>query len=103
VAIGMAAESRLAEQLGVAEPGTAAQVAEALARAGLPTKIPKGLASDALLALTHGDKKVRAGRVEYALPRAIGAMAGGDSGWGIPVDDAAVLEALRVSGMISGC
>lgn len=97
VAIGMSVESRLAEQTGVAEPGTAARVREALVRAALPTAVPRDLASDALVALTHGDKKRRAGRVEYALPRTIGAMAAADSGWGVPIDDAAVLEALRTA------
>ena len=40
------------------------------------------------------DKKSRGGRVEFALPAKIGQMAGADSGWAIPVEEAVVLEAL---------
>jgi len=94
VAIGMAVESRVAERTGIATAGTAARVAQALVQAGLPTTVPATIDTDALLALTHGDKKRRAGRVEYALPMAIGAMAPGDGHWGVAVDDTDVRAAL---------
>jgi 3-dehydroquinate synthase len=48
-----------------------------------------------IVALTHQDKKVRAGSVEYALPRRLGEMAGGDTGWAIPLADDLVLSALE--------
>lgn len=94
VAIGLVAEARLAEQLGVAAAGTAGSIERVCRAAGLPTTLP-AIPADTLLSYTHADKKARAGRVEYALPQRIGAMAGGDRGWSIPVDDAAVRQALQ--------
>jgi 3-dehydroquinate synthase len=94
VAIGMVLESELAERLGVAEPGTAALVRDAVGRASLPLAPPGKLSADAMLQATRGDKKGRAGRTEYALPRRIGEMAGGDHGWGTPVPDQLVRAVL---------
>ncbi len=95
VAIGMVAESALGERIGVAERGTRDRVHDAVERAGLPGSIPRTMAPEALLAATRGDKKARAGRVEYAVPAGVGRMAGGERGWGIPVDDEAVTAVLR--------
>jgi 3-dehydroquinate synthase len=86
VAIGMALEGALAEKLGVAAPGTAAAIRDALDAIGLPWAFPS-LAPEAVLEATKADKKARAGRVEYALPAKIGAMAGESSAWSIAVDD----------------
>jgi 3-dehydroquinate synthase len=49
---------------------------------------------DAIVDATRLDKKARGGRVEYALPAGIGAMAAADSGWSLPVDDQLVHEVL---------
>jgi 3-dehydroquinate synthase len=87
VAIGMVAESELAERVGLAAEGTAARVSDALAAAGLPVRIPAGMSADRIVAATHGDKKARAGSAEYALPRAIGAMAAADRGWSVRLTD----------------
>ena len=86
VAIGMALEAALAENVGVAKPGTADAIREALGAIGLPTMFP-ALDRGAVLSATRSDKKARAGRVEFALPQKIGAMAGESTGWAIPVDD----------------
>jgi 3-dehydroquinate synthase len=94
IAIGMVLEARLAERLGIAESGTAAEVQEAVARAGLPEHMPPSMTADRVVASTHADKKARAGAVEYALPVAIGRMAGESHGWSIPVSDDAVRELL---------
>jgi 3-dehydroquinate synthase len=94
VAIGMVYESALAERLGVAEAGTASRVREAVREAGLPDARPSSIAIDDILDAARGDKKARAGRVEYALPARIGAMAGASRGWAMPVSDAAVREVL---------
>jgi 3-dehydroquinate synthase len=94
VAVGMVLESALAEQLGVAEAGTAQRVREAVARAGLPCERPRALDAERVLEGTHSDKKARGGSVEYALPLRIGAMARSDRGWTVPVADAAVREVL---------
>jgi 3-dehydroquinate synthase len=94
VAIGMVLESRLAERLGVAAPGTAATVEAAVRAAGLPAELPRDLDPTAVLDATRADKKARAGAVEYALPAAVGRMAGAEHGWGLPVPDALVGEVL---------
>ena len=94
VAIGMVYESALAERLGIAESGTAARVRDAVRVAGLPDTRPPSVTIDAILDAARGDKKARAGRVEYALPASIGTMAAGNRGWAIPVSDAAVREVL---------
>jgi 3-dehydroquinate synthase len=94
VAIGMVAEARIAERMGVAERGIAGEIARVCRTGGLPTELPD-VDVDSLLAFTHADKKARAGVVEYALPRRIGEMAGESSGWGIPVEDALAREVLR--------
>ena len=95
VAIGMVAESAVAERSGIAERGTRERVRAAVQRAGLPVAVPRAIEAEAIVAATRGDKKARAGHVEYALPAAIGRMAGGDRGWAVRVDDAAMLAVLR--------
>jgi 3-dehydroquinate synthase len=94
VAVGMVYESALAERLGVAEAGTTDRVRDAVLAAGLPDTRPSSISVDAILDAARGDKKARAGRVEYALPAKIGVMAGADRGWAMPVSDAAVREVL---------
>jgi 3-dehydroquinate synthase len=94
VAIGMVLESELAERAGVAERGTAARVRDGVTKVGLPTSRPPTLATDDLLRATRGDKKARAGAAEYALPKRVGAMAGADRGWAVPVDEGLVREVL---------
>jgi 3-dehydroquinate synthase len=94
VAIGMVLEARIAERLGVAESGTAERIESVLRRAGLPVARPRELPVDLVVDATRSDKKARGGRVEYALPARIGAMAGEDSGWALPVDDQLVHEVL---------
>ena len=98
VAIGMRLEARLAERLGVAESGTARAVADALDRAGLPTRVPPAMDAEAIVRATRGDKKARAGVAEYALPAAVGRMAGAERGWGLAVPETEVLALLREQG-----
>jgi 3-dehydroquinate synthase len=95
VAVGMVLESRVAERLGVAEAGTSDRVQAAIERTGLPASRPSDQTPDEILSATRTDKKARSGVVEYALPTRIGAMAGGDRGWGVAVADDVVLEVLR--------
>jgi 3-dehydroquinate synthase len=94
VAIGMVLEARIAERLGIADPGTARRIEEVVARAGLPVRRPANLSIDAVVDATRLDKKARGGRVEYALPVRIGEMAGAESGWALRVDDQLVHEVL---------
>jgi 3-dehydroquinate synthase len=95
VAIGMALESELAEQIGLAQTGTAATVSNALHLAGLPTALPSGSDGDAVLEAMRSDKKGRSGRTRFALPLRIGEMAGADSGWTVSVSDDQLREVLK--------
>jgi len=101
VAIGMVLEAEAGERLGVTAAGTRARIEEALDRVGLPTRVPSSQPPADVLAATMLDKKARAGAVEYALPAAIGAMAGTEHGYGTRVPDAlvrSVLDELRSAG-----
>lgn len=95
VAIGLVTEARVAERLGVAAGGTSRDIERVCLAAGLSTALPS-IAADTIIGFTRADKKARAGRVEYALPTKIGAMAGADRGWTVAVDDVVVREALSV-------
>ena len=97
IAVGMTLEAELAERLGLAVSGTRETVESTLRALGLPTALPREQAPERVLDATRLDKKARAGAVEYALPRAIGAMAGADSGYGIRVPDDLALAVLRDS------
>ncbi len=72
VAIGMVLEARLAERIGLAQPGLADRIAGALQTLGLPFEIPAGLDRERIVIAMQRDKKVVAGEVKFALPAAIG-------------------------------
>ena len=94
VAIGMALESKLAEQIGLAQAGTAATVARTLEAAGLPTALPPDFEGDEVIEAMRSDKKGRSGKTRFALPLRIGAMAGEDTGWTVSVGDDQLREVL---------
>jgi 3-dehydroquinate synthase len=94
VAMGMVVEARLAEAIGLARPGLALAVQDAVERAGLPWQLPPGTDLSAVVAETHGDKKARGGAARYALPRCVGEMEPAEGRWAVPVEDALVLAAL---------
>jgi 3-dehydroquinate synthase len=98
IAIGMVAEGRLAENLGIATVGTASAIERAVTRVGLPSRAPGTVSADRVLSLMRSDKKQRRGVLEYSLPKRVGEMAGATSGWGIAVDDSVALEVLRTLG-----
>jgi 3-dehydroquinate synthetase len=85
VAAGMSVEAGIAVRMDLLTPGERDRIREALRRLGLPAEPPAGLGTDAILAATLADKKTRAGRVRFALPEAVGRMARGPEGFGIPV------------------
>jgi len=95
IAIGMVAEARLAEESDIAEDGTARAIEHAVRNAGLPSRMPRSIEPDRVLALMRSDKKQKRGALEYALPRRVGQMAGEESGWAIPIPDEAVRDVLR--------
>lgn len=97
IAIGMVVEAMLAEDLGVAAAGLVAHVTMALEAAGLPTRLPPEMSQDSLVELMHLDKKARDARLMFALPREVGAMAGGDRGYAVPATASQVASALARS------
>lgn len=97
IAIGMIAEAKLGEALGVTQRGTAERLEAVIRAAELPTRIPAELDPDQILALTRVDKKARAGQVEYALIEEVGAASRGTGSYGRPVDDDAVAGAIRAT------
>lgn len=85
VAVGLVVEAMLAHRLGLAERALALNIQLALERLGRPTMLDASWDDGALLdAMTH-DKKARAETLRFALPSAIGAMAGQNSNWTVPV------------------
>ncbi len=72
VAIGLVAEARLAERLGLAETGLAETIAACLQRWELPTRLPADIARAEVRHRMQFDKKKRAGEVRFALPLRIG-------------------------------
>jgi 3-dehydroquinate synthase len=94
VAYGMLVETRIAIALGVCDATLEALVRDAIEHFGLPVSMPAVLTADAIADATVGDKKSRAGLVEYALPARCGAMAGAERGYGLPVPRDVVRAAL---------
>lgn len=74
VALGMVAEARLAERLGLADTTTVARQERLLDALGLPTRGPlPGVDAGAVAAAIAHDKKARDGRVPFVLAPWIGA------------------------------
>lgn len=71
VAVGMVAESRIAERIGWVGPEVTQRIATLLERFGLPTTAP-GLDKDALIDGMSRDKKNQKGKTRFVLPRSIG-------------------------------
>ncbi|WP_337177456.1 3-dehydroquinate synthase [Paludisphaera sp.] len=71
VAVGMVAESRLAERLGWVDAAFTERLVRLLARFGLPTSL-SGLDPAAILESMGRDKKNKGGRVRLVLPRRMG-------------------------------
>ena len=67
VAVGMVMAARLSAALGMAQASDAGTLQALLARFGLPTDIPHGLAADALLARMRLDKKAQASGLRFVL------------------------------------
>jgi len=94
VAIGMVVEAEIGERLEVTRGGTADRLRTVLARCGLPVRVPMDLTTSGIIEMTRLDKKSRAGRVEYALIREPGSPARRNGGYAVPVEDAAVRDAI---------
>ena len=82
VAIGLVAEARLSEQMGIAKKGLADQIAETLQALTLPVEIPQNLSREAIVRFMRMDKKREKGTVKFALPVQVGKVQ-----VGVAVDD----------------
>lgn len=74
VGIGMVAASRLAVALGMWDEESDKRQLALIEKTGLPTKLPEGLDIEAILDSLQNDKKVKAGKVRFILPTAIGSV-----------------------------
>lgn len=86
VSIGMAASTRLAVRLGIAEPGVEAIILETLKGLGLPTEIPGDIDHTRLRDLMMLDKKRIRGKIQMIMPVRIGEVK-----WGIEIEDTGML------------
>ena len=72
IAIGMVAEAKYAERIGVAEKGLAEVIKNTLAGLGLPIEIPKDMQRGDIIQAMRVDKKKNAKSICFALPVEIG-------------------------------
>jgi 3-dehydroquinate synthase len=96
VALGLIAETRISERMGLTLAGTADRVVALLRALGLPTRSGPIAVSEVMRAMQH-DKKNRDGSVRMALPIRLGAMHQDGGDWTVPVTDdllAAALDSL---------
>ena len=95
VAIGMVAEGRVAARLGMLSTEAMMRVARLCEATGLPTEVPPAFTPAAILEVARHDKKNRHGRISYALPIRIGAMASEGGDYAVVVSDTLVNEVLQ--------
>jgi 3-dehydroquinate synthase len=72
VAIGIVAEARLAERLGIAAPGLSETIADTLLKLGLPVKVPPNLSREDIIRTMRFDKKMNSGAIHFSLPVRVG-------------------------------
>jgi 3-dehydroquinate synthase len=72
IAIGMVAEAKYAEQIGLARKGLTDTISEVVAGLGLPTQIPDGMPREEIVRAMRVDKKKNARSIRFALPVYIG-------------------------------
>ena len=77
VSMGMVAETRLAEELQLAQHGLSTQLRSILSDLGLPVKIPAHYSQEALIQAMQSDKKKKEGTIRFALPIRIGEVKAG--------------------------
>jgi 3-dehydroquinate synthetase len=93
VALGLVAECELAEAMGIGRRGLGAEVSALLARLGLPVRLAEAVPRERVMAAMAADKKNRAARVRFALPRDVGTMFPGEQ-WTVAAEEQAISRAL---------
>ena len=94
VALGLIAETRIAEQMGIAAAGLSARIAGLAAALGLPTELPSRRDLTRLTQALTRDKKNRGGKIHLALPKDLGKMHVANGQWTVPVDSTLIMEVL---------
>jgi 3-dehydroquinate synthase len=89
VSIGLAAEARMAERMGIAESGLSARLQHTLTHLSLPVRCP-GLDPATIRTLMSTDKKKAGGRLKFALPVRVGEVR-----WGIAIEESLLAETLE--------
>ncbi len=92
VAVGLAFAFRLAANAGRIGPLAVAEVEDAIRGAGLPIRVPSGIATRAARLMGHDKKRIAAG-LRWVLPVARGAA--WEVEWDVAVPEAAVAATLR--------
>jgi 3-dehydroquinate synthase len=72
IAIGMVAEAKFADGLGLAKAGLSDEIAAVLTKLGLPVEIPEDLPREEILRAMRVDKKKNRANIRFALPVEIG-------------------------------
>jgi len=72
IAIGLVAEAKYAERVGVAGAGLADAITESLSALGLPIQIPEEMPRGEIIRAMRVDKKKNAKAIRFALPKDIG-------------------------------
>jgi len=88
IAIGLVAEARLAERIGIAESGLADRIEKVIRRFDLLTRFDGDLES--VRELMQSDKKKWRGKLKFALPKKIG-----EAVWGVEVDEDVLMSVLQ--------
>lgn len=95
VSIGLVAEARIGEALGVTQAGATNHLIELLTRFALPTAIPSSISPDALIAAMAQDKKREGDDIRMALLSTIGQVLGSEEhGWTTAVPREVVLHTM---------
>lgn len=89
IGIGLIAEAKIAERMGLAQPGLSKRIEAVIEKVGLPTRYAN-LETDMIVQLMRSDKKKQLGRLKFALPHAIGEVA-----VGVDVKDELIREAIE--------
>jgi 3-dehydroquinate synthase len=85
VGLGLIAECRIAERMGLAPAGLGERVAGLVRALGLPVRTGSNVQVASVLEAMLHDKKNREGQVRLALPIGLGAMHEGEGQWTVPV------------------
>jgi 3-dehydroquinate synthetase len=90
----MALEAEVGERAEIPARGTADAIRQVITAAGLPSARPRSLAPDRIIEAARGDKKARAGAIEFAIPLGVGRMAAEENGWTARIGEELVAEVL---------